>query len=132
MFYTQATIARLLKMSVRKLTIVVSALALVILAWSNLFFQVNINANAATIQDLHLAVTVEGISDQVEGKVEKDIGTVQRNVGKVTGQTEGALKQAKGKAKQDIGTTKNKLDKAKDQVEATSDNLIDSVKNFFE
>ncbi len=35
---------------------------------------------------------MEGLSDKVEGKVEEDIGTVERNIGKITGQAEGALK----------------------------------------
>ena len=132
MSYLQQVLTGLFKPYGSKLVIVLSMIAFSIFAWANPFLYDNTNANAATIQDLHLAVTVEGISDQVEGKVEKDIGTVQRNVGKVTGQTEGALKQAKGKAKQDIGTVENKLDNAKDQVEDTSENLIDSVKNFFD
>lgn len=102
------------------------AIALVILAWSNLFFQVNIDANAATI---------EGVGNQIEGKIQKDIGTKRRAVGDLldnpTEEAKGALTQAKGKAKQDIGTTKNKLDDAQDAVEDTSKNLVDSVKDFF-
>ena len=56
------------------------------------FFSVNINANAETIVDLPLVFAMEGLSDKVEGKVEEDIGTVERNIGKITGQAEGALK----------------------------------------
>lgn len=105
----------------RKLVVLVSAIAIMIFAWANLCL--NLDAYAAT---------AEGIGNKIEGKVEKDIGTVERNFGKVTGQTEGALKQAKGKAKQDIGTTQNKLDEAGNKVENTSESLIDSVKDFFE
>ncbi len=126
MLSTQINLPSLLKMYARKMTIVFMAIALVILAWSNLFFQVNIDANAATM---------EGIGNQIEGKIQKDIGTKRRAVGDLldnpTEEAKGALTQAKGKAKQDIGTTKNKLDDAQDAVEDTSENLVDSVKDFF-
>lgn len=126
MLSTQINSPSLLKIYVRKITIAFMAIALVILAWSNLFFQVNIDANAATI---------EGVGNQIEGKIQKDIGTKRRAVGDLldnpTEEAKGALTQAKGKAKQDIGTTKNKLDDAQDAVEDTSKNLVDSVKDFF-
>ena len=131
MFLTITKIPNLWKIYLKKLTILAITIAFAVLAWANLFLNFNINANAATIQDLNLAVTAEGISDQIEGKAQEDIGTVQRNLGKVTGQTEGAIKQAKGKAKQDIGTVKNKLDNAADNVEDTSEGLIDTVKDLF-
>ena len=131
MLSTQTTLPNMVKVYVRKLAIALVAIAIGILAWANLLFNINMDANAATITQLHPAVTLDGVTDQIEGKVEKDIGTVERNVGKTTGQTQGALKQAQGKAKQDIGTTKNKLDDAKDAVEDTSESLIDSVKDFF-
>lgn len=115
-----------------KLTIAVSAIALSIFVWSNpLTATSNTTANAETIGDLPFVVAISGVSEQVEGKAQKDIGTVKRNIGKVTGQAEGALDQAQGKAKQDIGTTKNKLDDAKDTVEDKSESLVDSVKDFF-
>ncbi|MEM7761794.1 MAG: CsbD family protein, partial [Cyanobacteria bacterium P01_A01_bin.40] len=88
-----------------KLAIAVSAIALVIFAWANLFFHIDINANAATL---------EGVGNQLEGKVQKDIGTKRRAMGDIldnpSEEAKGALTQAKGKAKQDIGTTQNKLD----------------------
>ena len=110
-----------------KIAILVSAIALMLFAWGNLFLNINISANAATL---------DGISNQVEGKVQKDIGTVKRATSDLTGdyvgEVKGAAQQAKGKAKQDIGTTQNKLDDAKDAVENKSENLIDSVKDFFD
>lgn len=110
----------------RKLAIIVSAIALMIFAWANLFFHVNTNANAATL---------EGIGNQIEGKVQKDIGTKRRAMGDMMNnsseEAKGALSQVKGKAKQDIGTTQNKLDDAKNTVENKSENLIDSVKDIF-
>lgn len=111
----------------RKLATIVSAIALMILAWGNLFFHININANAATL---------EGIGNQIEGKIQKNIGTKRRAMGDImdnpSEEAKGALSQVKGKAKQDIGTTQNKLDDAKDTVENKSENLIDSVKNLFD
>lgn len=128
---TQASVPSLFTIYTRKIAISVLTLSLAIITWANLLFHVNINANAATVTDLHLAATVQGVSDRVEGKVKEDIGTVQRNVGKVTGQAEGALKQAQGKAQKDIGTVKNKLDNAGDRAEDASESFVDSVKDFF-
>jgi len=122
MFYTQADNSDLLKIYMRKFAIAVTAIAIMLFAWANLFFDTNISANAATM---------EGFSNQIEGKVQKDIGTVQRNLGDASGQAKGAVKQVKGKVKQDIGTTQNKLDDAKNTVEDQSENLVDSVKDFF-
>jgi uncharacterized protein YjbJ (UPF0337 family) len=131
MSYREETVPHWFKMYASKLVIATIAIALAVCAWANLLFHVNIDANAETLSSIHLAVTAEGIGDKVEGKVEKDIGTVQRNLGKVSGQTEGALKQTKGKAKEDIGTVKNKLDEAGDKTEDASESFIDSVKDFF-
>ncbi len=102
MFLTITKIPNLWKIYLKKLTILAITITFAVLAWANLFLNFNINANAATIQDLNLAVTVEGISDQIEGKAQEDIGTI-----------------------------KNKLDNAADNVEDTSEGLIDTVKDFF-
>lgn len=131
MFYSKQTISSSFRMYTQKLVVAFTAIALAILVWANLLVHINIDAHAATLTHLNLAATVEGISNKVEGKVQEDIGTVQRNVGKVTGQTEGALKQAQGKAKQDIGTVKNQLGKAEGKAEDASENFVDSVKSFF-
>lgn len=123
---TQIALTSQLKMHGKKLAIAVFTIALVVLAWSNLFFHINIDANAATL---------EGVGNQLEGKVQKDIGTKRRAVGDITDnyseEAKGALQQAKGKAKQDIGTTQNKIDDAQNAVEDTSESLIDSVKDIF-
>lgn len=109
-----------------KMAIIIGVIALMICAWANLFFQVNMSANAATM---------EGITNQAEGKVQKDIGAIKRATGDITGsydkEAKGADLQAKGKVKQNIGTTKNKLDDAKNKVEEKSESLIDSVKELF-
>ncbi|MEM8723189.1 MAG: CsbD family protein [Cyanobacteria bacterium P01_G01_bin.39] len=115
-----------LKPYVNKLAVIVTAIAVTIFAWANIFWSADINANAATL---------EGLGNQLEGKVQQDIGTKRRGVGDLvdnpTEEAKGALMQAQGKAKQDIGTTQNKLDDAKDTVENQSENLIDSVKDIF-
>ncbi len=60
-----SSISSRLKTYGRKLIILVGAIALMILAWANLFFHVNtVNARAATI---------DGISDCLESKAGKDI-----------------------------------------------------------
>lgn len=89
-------------------------------------------AHADTISNLPFVVAVAGVSEQVEGEVEKNVGKAQRNLGKVTGQTEGALKQAKGEAKKNVGEVKQKLDQAQDEAEDASESFVESVKDFFD
>ena len=72
-----------------------------------------------------------GTSEQLEGKADQAAGSVQRAVGKVTGQAEGAAKQAQGKAKEDIGTTKSALEDAGKEAQSASESMIDNVKEFF-
>jgi hypothetical protein len=55
MSYKQQTISDLLKMYASNLVIVLVAIAITILAWANIVFDVNNNANAVTIQSSHLA-----------------------------------------------------------------------------
>lgn len=111
----------------RKVVTIISVIALLIFTWANTFINANLDANAATL---------EGVGNQLEGKVQKDIGTKRRGVGDLldnpTEEAKGALTQAKGKVKQDIGTTQNKLDEAQDTLEDKSESLIDSVKEIFE
>lgn len=108
-----------------KLLVLIATFLLVIFAWTNLF--INLEANAATL---------EGIGNQIEGKVEKDIGTKRRAVGDIidnpTEEAKGALTQAKGKAKQDFGTAQNKLDDAKDSLEDKTDSMLDSVRDLLD
>ena len=110
-----------------KLFIIITAIAVMIFAWANLFININIDANAATL---------EGVGNQIEGKVQKDIGTKGRAVGDILDdpsiEAKSAVQQAKGEVKQDIGGAKNKLGDAKDTVEDKSENIIDSVKDFFD
>ncbi|NCJ06273.1 CsbD family protein [Synechococcales cyanobacterium C] len=77
------------------------------------------------------AIAGNGTSDKLEGMTDQATGSVQRAVGKFTGQAEGAVKQAQGKAKEDIGTTKSALEKAGNEAQSTSDSVIDNVKEFF-
>lgn len=136
-----------------KLLTIFCALFIFSLAWTKPLNLVSAAAQAETINNLPFVVEVTGIADKVEGKAEENIGTAQRNLGKVTGQTEGmlkqaegkvqqktgevtgqaegALKQARGKAKQNIGEAKNKLDNAGSDLEDASDSFLDSIKDFF-
>ncbi len=90
----------------------------------------NLPAQAVSLNQNSLILTVEpaeavdnimeaGTADQIKGKVQKDIGTVQRNVDQVTDQAEGAFKQAQGKAQQDIGTVERNVGKMTDQADTT-------------
>ena len=73
----------------------------------------------------------EGTSDQLQGKVQQDIGTVKREVGKVAGQVEGATDQVKGRAKEDIGRIEAVADNAEGTVEEVAEGLLDSIKGVF-
>lgn len=77
-------------------------------------------------------VAGEGTSDRIEGKVKSDIGTVERNVGKVTGQVEGAAKQVEGKVKSDIGRTQAATEDAREDAQDAAEGFIDSVKDLFD
>ncbi|ACB49528.1 unknown [Crocosphaera subtropica ATCC 51142] len=73
-----------------------------------------------------------GTTDKIEGKVQKDVGTVEKKFGDdLEDNIEGTTKQVKGRAKQDIGRTKNAIEEAGSKVEETSDNVVDAVKDFF-
>ena len=110
-----------------KLGIIIAAIALMTFAWANLFFNANIDAHAATMQ---------GVSNQVEGKVDKGIGTAKRAAGDATDnystEIKGAAQQVRGDVKQGLGTAENKLDDTKNAAEDKSESLIDSVKDFFD
>ena len=110
-----------------KLAIIFAAIAIMIFAWANLLININIDANAAT---------VEGVSNQVKGEVQKGIGGLERATGDLkddyVGEAKGAARQAKGEIQKDIGTAQNKLDDTKNKVEDKSESLIDSVKDFFD
>jgi uncharacterized protein YjbJ (UPF0337 family) len=130
MLLSQVTIPSLLKAYVRKLTIIFITTLLMVFAWANIFFDIDdiaLNAHAAT---------VEGMGNQTQGKVEKDLGnaryTIEDSTDDKSGEIKGRLQQAKGKVTQDIGTGKNKLDNVKNKAENKSKTLIDSVKDFFE
>ena len=77
-------------------------------------------------------VAGDGTSAQVEGKVQRDIGTVKRSVGKATGQVEGAADQVKGKVKGDIGRTQDAAEDVRDNAEDAADGFVDSVKDLFD
>jgi uncharacterized protein YjbJ (UPF0337 family) len=131
MFSNNHNSINLLKVYGRKLVLIVCTLVITVFAWAKPFTLENNTANADTLHSLSFLVTAEGITDKIQGKAEEDIGTVQKNVGKVTGQAEGTLKQIQGKAKQDIGETKNRLDNAGDDLEDASESFVDSIKDFF-
>jgi uncharacterized protein YjbJ (UPF0337 family) len=92
---------------------------------------------------------VAGLFNRTEGQVEEAVGTVERNVGKVTGQTKGFAKQVEGRAKQDLSKvekaqkavekrakqdlnkTQNAVEDTKDNIKKTTGEAIDNVKELF-
>ncbi|MEM9803723.1 MAG: CsbD family protein [Cyanobacteria bacterium P01_D01_bin.56] len=77
-------------------------------------------------------VVGEGTSAQIEGKAKRDLGTVERGVGKVTGQVEGTAKQIEGKVKEDIGRTQSATEDVREDAEDATEGFIDSVKDLFD
>ncbi len=114
-----------------------------VLIWQGALLDMNRAAIASPLSISEPStVMVAGLFNRTEGKVEEAAGTVQRNVGKVTGQTEGAAKQVKGRAKQDLSKVekgaKQGLDKTQDalkdtkaNIEKTTGEAIDNVKELF-
>ncbi|MBE9100959.1 CsbD family protein [Vacuolonema iberomarrocanum] len=113
---------------------VVRAVCCALLAVTILFGGLQTSAIAASNNALD-QVAGQGTTDMIQGKAEEDLGTVKRNLGKVTGQVEGAADQAKGRARRDIGRTQNAaqnaVDETGDAVEETADDFVDSVKGLF-
>ncbi len=124
------------KIYTSKLTIALSAIAFTIFIGFNSFTaSANASANIETFNNPSsvLAATASGVADQVEGNMQKGMGTAKRRASSdIDNKAEGALNEAKGNVKQGIGTSKNKLDDAKDTVGDKSESFIDSVKDFFD
>ncbi len=76
-----------------------------------------------------------GTAEQIKGNAEEVQGRMQRQAGRVTNdmdsRVEGAAKQAQGRVTKDIGRTQSAAEDAANRVEDASDNLVDSVKDFF-
>lgn len=124
-----------LKSVARKLTAIFSAIALSILMWSGSIIVTGTPAaQAETIKNIPLLAT-SGVKDRVEGTIDKGVGSVRRATGDMTDdpsqEAKGAFEQTKGDAKQNLGSAKGKLDRAGDKIEDKSENLLDSVKDFF-
>ena len=124
------------KIYTRRLMIALSAIAFTIFIGFNSFTaSANASANIETFSNLPsvLAATASGVSDQVEGTMQRGMGTAKRRTSSdIDNKAEGALNEAKGTVKQGIGNTKNKLDDAKDTVGDKSESFVDSVKDFFD
>ena len=119
--FKQTAIAKL-KAYLSKFSIAVSIVALSIFVWSNFGITTNnMTANAETIEDLPFVISTAGVQDQVEGAVDKSVGTAKRAIGDMRDdpaqEMEGAIQQTKGGAKLNLGDAKNKLDSAEDTVE---------------
>jgi hypothetical protein len=70
----QHTSKSLLRLYIGKLAIAFSVIAVSILVWVNAFLFVDTSSNAETINSLPFVVAVQGVSAQIQAKVEKDAG----------------------------------------------------------
>jgi uncharacterized protein YjbJ (UPF0337 family) len=138
----------------RSVLLITKGFLLLALVLPGAVWGINAAAIAAPIQQPTLiATSASSLSKQAAGKAEKDLGTVQKNVGKVSGQAAGAVKQASGRAKQDLGRTQSALedsgraaknrasndanetkiavDNAGARIGNAAENAVENVKDFF-
>ncbi|MGF1491234.1 MAG: CsbD family protein [Microcoleaceae cyanobacterium] len=80
----------------------------------------------------------EGTTDQIQGKVKKDIGTTQRAASEAQGNLEeaankvkGAAQQVEGRAQQDIGRTQGRAEDAASELQDAGNDIGDAFKNLF-
>lgn len=76
-------------------------------------------------------VAGSGTANQIEGRAKEDLGRVQRQVDKVTGDTDGLGNQVQGRAQKDIGRAQSAVEDAADAAQDTGEGIVDSVKSFF-
>ncbi len=96
---------------------------LVLLGCISVLLTMSPAANASVAPADHLAAS--GFLNQILGKAEKETGTVERSIGKVSGQTKGVQKQVTGRIKQDVGkvqsATSDVTSNAKKQANRVAD-----------
>jgi uncharacterized protein YjbJ (UPF0337 family) len=138
----------------RSVSLITKGLLLLALVLPGVIWGINPAAIAAPAQQPALwATSTSSLSKQAAGKAEQDLGTVQKNMGKVSGQAAGTAKQVAGRAKQDLGKTQSTLedagrkaknraskdaneskiavDNAGDRMGNAAENAVDNVKGFF-
>ncbi|HSM80070.1 MAG TPA: hypothetical protein VLS96_00210 [Nodosilinea sp.] len=76
-------------------------------------------------------VSGSGTANQLEGRAKEDLGRVQRQVDKMTGDTDGLGNQVQGRAQKDIGRAQGAVENAAESAQDSAEGLVDSVKNFF-
>jgi uncharacterized protein YjbJ (UPF0337 family) len=74
-------------------------------------------------------IAASGALNQVLGKAEKDAGTAERNVGKVTGQSKGAAKQVTGRIKQDIGKAQSATNDVANETKKQANRITDKAES---
>jgi uncharacterized protein YjbJ (UPF0337 family) len=142
-------------------SLITKGLLLLVLIFPGLALGVNSAAMASSqsptlmipVQSTLFATSASSLSKQAAGKAEQGLGSVQKNVGKVSGQAEGIAKKVSGRAKQDLGKTQSALensgrsvknstknnaneagiaiDNAGKRIGNAAENAVDDVKGFF-
>lgn len=135
----------------RRLTFCLFLMFAMTFAWTKVSFNLIDTANAAPLQSTNFIATIDsiqeadsqgksaldrivgaGTSNQIEGKIDQAIGKTKQELGNTRGQIEGSAQQLEGKTEENIGKAQNTAEKAAYEAQDKSENLIESVKSFFE
>lgn len=134
----------------RQLTLCLCLVFAMTFAWTKVSITLSDAANAAPLKSTNFIATIDfqeadakgksaldrvvgaGTSNQIEGKVNQAIGNTQEELGNTKGRVEGSAKQLKGQTQENIGKAQNTVEKAAYEAQDKSENLIESVKSFFE
>lgn len=147
---SQKILAKIAKIG-RQLTLCLCLVIAMTFAWTKVSITLNDTANAAVLNSTNLIATTDsiqeadakgksaldklvgaGTSNQIEGKVDQAIGKTKEELGNTRQRVEGAAQKLEGQTEENIGKAQNAAEKAAYEAEDKSENLIESVKSFFD
>jgi uncharacterized protein YjbJ (UPF0337 family) len=73
--------------------------------------------------------TSTGVGDEIEGKVKKNAGKVQRQFGD---STKGTARQLEGQAQESAGKTRRGAENLAEEAQEKAGGVVDSIKDFFD
>jgi uncharacterized protein YjbJ (UPF0337 family) len=73
--------------------------------------------------------TSTGVGDEIEGKIKKNAGKVQRQFGD---SIEGTARQMEGQAQENAAKARRGAENLAEDAQEKADGLVDSIKNFFD
>jgi uncharacterized protein YjbJ (UPF0337 family) len=73
--------------------------------------------------------TSTGVGDEVEGRIKKNAGKVQRQFGD---STKGTARQMEGQAQENAAKARRGAENLAEDAQEKADGIVDSIKNFFD